>query len=423
MESLGRHILVEFTGCDPDVMDDVQVIEEQMVEAAEHSGATIINSTFHHFSPLGVSGVIVIQESHLAIHTWPEYKYAAVDLFTCGDTVEPWVAFEHLKKAFKARNYSALEMRRGTIRLLDSALKLKDARLDTEEKVTPRFKRNIWFTDRDNYQALSLRYTGNVLFDERSAYNRIRVIETYAYGKALTSGNRLICTEKDEYHYHEMIAHPVMMACQNIERVLILGGGDGGSAREVLKHGGVKHVDLVEIDEKVVEASKNYLPFLSKAYDDERLNLIIGDALEFVENNGDVPYDLIIIDGPHSSGKPSKLYTPAFFDRCRQLLSSEGAIVVQGESPKFNEKAFKQIDQNLKQVFGIEHKFNMLFNVPTFPSGIWSFQVVMQSGKDPRDVDQAAVKLFVSQKRTRYYNYATHMAAFAMPEYVKKMLN
>src|SRR6056297_713817 len=143
MESLGQHILVEFTGCDPDVMDDVQAIEEQMMKSAERSGATIINSTFHHFSPLGVSGVIVIQESHLAIHTWPEYRYAAVDLFTCGGAVDPWVAFEHLKAAFQANNYSAVEMRRGTIRLLDSALKLKSARFEAEEKVMPRFKRNI----------------------------------------------------------------------------------------------------------------------------------------------------------------------------------------------------------------------------------------------------------------------------------------
>lgn len=423
MESLGRHILVEFTGCDPDIMDDVMVIEQDMIAAAEKSGATIINSTFHHFSPLGVSGVVVIQESHLAIHTWPEYRYAAVDLFTCGDMVEPWVAFEFLKEAFGAKNYSAIEMRRGSLSLLDPALKLKDVRMETEEKVMPKFKKNIWFTDRDNAQALSLRYTGEILFDKQSEYNRIRVIETYAYGKALTSGNRLICTEKDEYHYHEMIAHPVILSNGAVEKVLILGGGDGGSAREILKHDSVRCVDLVEIDELVVEASKNYLPFLSKAYEDERLKLIIGDALEYVKKPNENKYDLIIIDGPHTAGELSSLYSVDFFKQCNALLSETGALIVQGESPKFNEKAFKKIDTNLKWVFEGYRKFNMLFNVPTFPSGIWSFQIIMKSDSDPREVDPAKIKYFVSQNKTRYYNYATHMAAFAMPEYVKKMLN
>ena len=92
MNALGRHILVEFNGCCPEILNDVAVIEEAMVEGARKAGATVIQSTFHHFSPFGVSGVVVIQESHLAIHTWPEYQYAAVDLFTCGETVDPWVS-------------------------------------------------------------------------------------------------------------------------------------------------------------------------------------------------------------------------------------------------------------------------------------------------------------------------------------------
>src|SRR5688572_32858609 len=101
MNALGRHILVEFTNCNADILNDVDVVEKSMVAAAKTAGATVINSTFHHFSPWGISGVVVIQESHLAIHTWPEFGYAAVDLFTCGETVNPWVSFEHLKKAFK----------------------------------------------------------------------------------------------------------------------------------------------------------------------------------------------------------------------------------------------------------------------------------------------------------------------------------
>ena len=98
-DSLGRHILVELFGCSPSMLNDVIRLEKSMVDAAKKAHATVINSTFHHFSPYGVSGVVVIQESHLAVHAWPEYQYAAVDIFTCGTEVDPWVAYDFLKEA------------------------------------------------------------------------------------------------------------------------------------------------------------------------------------------------------------------------------------------------------------------------------------------------------------------------------------
>ncbi|HRO67221.1 MAG TPA: adenosylmethionine decarboxylase, partial [Pseudobdellovibrionaceae bacterium] len=155
MNALGRHILVEFNGCDADIMNDVSVIEKEMVDAAKTAGATVINSSFHHFSPYGVSGVVVIQESHLAIHTWPEYGYAAVDLFTCGESVDPWVSFEHLKKSFKASSFSALEMNRGSLSLLKKS-HYNPTALRHDHPVTPqmRVERNVWFTDKDENQAL-----------------------------------------------------------------------------------------------------------------------------------------------------------------------------------------------------------------------------------------------------------------------------
>ena len=161
-------------------MNDVARIESSMVAAAEKAGATVINSTFHHFSPYGVSGVVVIQESHLAIHTWPEYGYAAVDLFTCGDSVDPWISFDHLKEAFGAGNYSALEMRRGSLALLERLdVDLASMRELNKKHTNPqKYTRNVWFTDKDDNQALSLRHTGEVFYDKTSQYQRTRVIDT-----------------------------------------------------------------------------------------------------------------------------------------------------------------------------------------------------------------------------------------------------
>ncbi|MFW6138895.1 MAG: adenosylmethionine decarboxylase [Spirochaetota bacterium] len=115
MNALGRQILVEFYDCDDQVLNDKYIIDEIMREAAELSGATIVTSTFHNFSPFGVSGVVVIAESHVAIHTWPEYGYAAVDVFTCGRSIDPWKIKDYLKNALKSRNQSVIELKRGEL--------------------------------------------------------------------------------------------------------------------------------------------------------------------------------------------------------------------------------------------------------------------------------------------------------------------
>ncbi|REL37573.1 S-adenosylmethionine decarboxylase proenzyme [Rhodohalobacter sp. SW132] len=119
MEALGRQILVEFYDCKESNINDVDYIESSLINATKASGATIISHNFHKFSPYGVSGVVVIAESHVAIHTWPEYNYAAVDIFTCGDTIDPWIIQEKLKEYFESKNVSSMEMKRGLFKVPD----------------------------------------------------------------------------------------------------------------------------------------------------------------------------------------------------------------------------------------------------------------------------------------------------------------
>ncbi len=113
MQALGRHVLAEFYKCDSAILNDVALIEKYMVDAAKKANATVISSSFHHFSPFGVSGVVVIAESHLAIHTWPEYGYASIDIYTCGDTLDPWISFKYLVEKLKSKETSMMEMKRG----------------------------------------------------------------------------------------------------------------------------------------------------------------------------------------------------------------------------------------------------------------------------------------------------------------------
>ena len=117
MEALGRQILVEFYDCDQTKLNDVSFVEASLIDAAKASRATLISHNFHKFSPHGVSGVVVIAESHIAIHTWPEYLYAAVDIFTCGDAIDPWIIQEILKESFESKNVSSMEMKRGLFKV------------------------------------------------------------------------------------------------------------------------------------------------------------------------------------------------------------------------------------------------------------------------------------------------------------------
>ena len=427
MSALGTHILVEFLGCKPEILNDVSITETGMVDDACRAGATLINSTFHHFSPYGVSGVVVIQESHLAIHTWPEYQYAAVDLFTCGDGVDPWKSFDHLKEVFEAQNYSAIETKRGPINLLTRVeFDLKGMRAEAQKNFEVdeiKFKRNVWFTDKDDNQALSLRYTGDVLYDKSSKYQRTRVIDTYAYGKTLTIDNMVMTTEKDEYHYHEMICHPVMLAHNQIKNVLVIGGGDGGTVREVLKHKTVEKVVMVEIDENVVEASQKFLPTLSQSLDHPKLDLKIRDGIQFVEETQAGTFDLIIVDGSDPVGPAEGLFSETFYKNCRRALSDYGVLVTQAESPLFNRPAFVQLNKSLKSLFGQDKVFTLLVHIPTYPSGTWSFQIASKHEFDPARVNTESVDQFEQNNVLRYYNQEIHTAAFALPNYIKKMLH
>lgn len=422
--ALGNHILVEFMNCDPHIMNDVAQIESDMVAAAQRAGATVINSTFHHFSPWGVSGVVVIQESHLAIHTWPEYGYAAVDLFTCGE-MDAWISFDHLKECFKSQSYSALEMKRGSVNLLKrNDFDMSTMRQRASEWRNPDFfTRNVWFTDKDENQALSLRFTGEVFFDVQSPFQRVRILESYKYGKMLALDDMVMTTIKDEFHYHEMISHPAMFTHGSAKNILVIGGGDGGTVREILRHEGVEKVTMVEIDGEVIEACKQYLPQIAAAFDHPNLNLIVDDGIAFIKNAAPESYDLIIVDGSDPVGPAEGLFSVEFYTNCYNALKNGGILVAQGESPKFNEKAFSELNLTLQKIFGKNNAPVSLFFVPTYPTGMWSFQYGLKGANHPKSISRFdEIEQFVDVHGLRYYNSEVHIGSFATPNFVKTLI-
>ncbi|GAB2537809.1 polyamine aminopropyltransferase [Rufibacter soli] len=424
MDALGRHILVEFYNCSPELMNDVVHIENSMVAAAETAGATVINSTFHHFSPYGVSGVVVIQESHLAIHTWPEYGYAAVDLFTCGDSVNPWVSYNYLQEAFKASHGSSMELLRGQQSLLLRTDFTVEAR-DTGQSVAslPTITRDVWFTERDENIALSLKHTGNQLYKKQSPYQKVEVFETLAYGNMLTLDGMVMCTQKDEYVYHEMITHVPVFSHGNVKRALVIGGGDGGTVRELLRHESIQEVVLVEIDELVIEASKLHLPEIASAFGNPKLNLLVEDGIKYIQDCPDEAFDLIIVDSADPVGPGEGLFTAEFYAQVHRCLTSEGVMITQSESPRFNAKVFKEIYETYKSIFGQEKVHCYLAAIPTYPTGTWSFSFSSKGNVHPKNFNQEAAASFSQNQGLRYYNEDMHVAAFALPNFVKEMLS
>jgi spermidine synthase len=422
--ALGNHILVEFMNCEPHIMNDVAAIERDMVGAAQKAGATVINSTFHHFSPYGVSGVVVIQESHLAIHTWPEYGYAAVDLFTCGE-MDAWISFDFLKECFGAKSYSAIEMKRGSVNLLTrNNFDISTMRQKATEWRNPEFyTRNVWFTDKDADQALSLRFTGEVFYDVQSPFQRVRILESYKYGKMLALDDMVMTTEQDEFHYHEMISHPAMFTLENAKNILVIGGGDGGTVREILRHEGVEKVTMVEIDGAVIDSCKEFLPGIAAAFENPKLELIVDDGIAFLKNAVANSYDLIIVDGSDPVGPAEGLFSVEFYTNCYNALKDTGILVAQGESPKFNEKAFTELNHTLQGIFGKDKAPVSLFFVPTYPTGMWSFQYGIKGDLNPKKISNVKkIQEFVEVKGLRYYNDEVHIGSFATPNFVKSLI-
>lgn len=261
-----------------------------------------------------------------------------------------------------------------------------------------------------------------LLFSEQTDYQLVEVYETDTWGNLMTIDGMVMLSEKDEFVYHEMVAHPVMFAHPNPEKVLIIGGGDGGTAREVLKHSSVKHVDMVEIDEAVVRASKQFLPGIG-AWDDKRLKVLFEDGIAFVKA-AKSEYDVVIIDGSDPVGPAEGLFEKDFFQFCFDALKEDGVLSAQTESPWVQEyhKSIKKVFKALQQVF-TETEMYLGF-IPLYPAGMWSFAFASKGVQVQSDEVLERVEKGLSEfnDSLKYYNKEVHQGAFALPGFVTEII-
>lgn len=254
-----------------------------------------------------------------------------------------------------------------------------------------------------------------MLFSGQSAFQTIEVLDTDSFGPSLVLDGIMQTTSGDEFIYHEMLAWVPLRSHPHPERVLIIGGGDGGLAREVLSCPVVRQVTLVEIDPMVIEVCKRFLPQHVSAFDDPRLTVIAEDGMQYLTRPDLEPYDIILVDStdPEGSGPGAVLYTPEFHRRVSRALADDGLYIQQTGTPTYNPEVLRETALSVQSVFPICRVFWCV--VPTYPGGFFTFT----SGSKRYDL-----MMFQAEPvaHARWYTPAIHHAAFALPPMVAALL-
>ncbi|ENN76160.1 hypothetical protein HUJ04_000004 [Dendroctonus ponderosae] len=274
-----------------------------------------------------------------------------------------------------------------------------------------------WFSEVSDLwpgQSLSLKVK-EVLFHQRSLYQDVLVVDTTNHGKALILDGIIQCTESDEFSYQEMIAFLPLGAHPNPQKVLIVGGGDGGVAREVAKHPAVEQFVQVEIDALVIEQSKKHLPFMAKGFESRKLTLVVGDGFEYMKNH-QREFDVIITDSSDPVGPAVNLFTESYFGLLKTALKPNGVICSQAGTLWSDLPHVKQTIRNCQTHFPlVEYAVS---SVPTYPNGQIGYLV---AALDP-DLDLTHARHPLEELGLRYYSPEVHQAAFVLPAHFKKEL-
>ena len=277
----------------------------------------------------------------------------------------------------------------------------------------------LWYTEEHSpYVRFSIKVDKH-LYSEKSKFQRIDVMDSYEFGKFLTLDGCMMLTEKDEFIYHDMIVHVPMATNPSIKNVLVIGGGDGGTVRELTRYKTIETIDLVEIDKMVVDACKTHLQQTACKLEDSRVKIYYEDGLRYiryVENK----YDLIIVDSTDPFGPGEGLFTKEFYGNCYKALNEDGILVNQHESPYYQMHAnsLQKAHEKIVGVFPITKLYSA--HIPTYPSGHWLFGFASKKYHPVKDFDEKAWNTLGIE--TMYYNTDVHRGSFAMPNYVERLL-
>lgn len=408
----GLHLTADLYQCtgDTSIFIDEVTLAQLCRNQTELSGLTIVGEKWVTFpdyqgEPGGVTGAILLAESHLAIHTWPERGGVTLDVYVCNfsddNSGKAKQLLEGIIAAFNPTQIQRNELIRG----------------DQDE---PSEAELLW----ENINADSVygfRFKRRVLF-KQTEFQQLELLESKDLGLTLRLDGCLMTAEREEFFYHESLIHPAAIAHPNPRNALILGGGDGGALEELLKHNTVESATLVDIDGDVIEVAKQYLQSINKgSLDNPRATVIVGDGAQFVRETQD-KFDLVLLDLTDPETPAGPLYTPAFFAECKNILAEGGAMVIHLGAPFYEPEQIARLNAELRSVFAKVSAYGL--HIPLY-GAYWAMAVVSDS-LVPTALSSDEVEQRLEQRGItdlQYYNSAVHGALFALPNYYKKLLS
>lgn len=401
----GLHIVANLYGCKGDArfFTDGQALRQFALDSINRAGLTVLGDLFHEFpdgkgAPTGggVTGCVVLAESHLAMHTWPELGSVTLDVYVCNFTQN---------NDAKARG------------VVDDFLGLFKPE-DFVRHEVPRDKQLLqeWMNPDYGFTLHSSKLIGHM----RTKFQDLEIHDTPQFGKLFRLDGCNMTSEKEEFYYHENLIHPAATAHPAPKRALIIGGGDGGSSEELLKHPSIEKLTLVELDDKVIDIAREHFAGIHNGvFDHPKLELIVGDGLKYLAETRE-KFDLIALDLPDPIGPAELLYEAAFFSDCKRALADGGVLTLHMGSPVARPDRVRAIYARLAEQFAVVRPFVMF--IPLYGT-LWSMATCSDS------VDAAAVSVAEIEKRIakrnlrdlQYYNGSTHQAVFALPNYVRDL--
>ena len=395
----GLHIIGDLTGCrcDPQLLLDGERFRAKCLEMVAAAGLTTMDATFHQFAGSGFTGTVVLAESHLAIHTWPERRGLTLDVYVCNysddNSHKARKLFEHLVDYFQPAEVARHEVDRGEHILMEP------------------------LNDTTGFYIKATRQLG----EWQTRYQKLAIYETPHYGKLFRLDGFNMTSEKDEFVYHENLIHPALTAHAAPKKVLIIGGGDGGSSEEALKHPSVGQVTMVEIDGAVIEVAKEHFRGVHNGvFDNPKLKVLIVDGMKFVRETQE-KFDLIALDLNDPIGPAEALYSAEFFQQLRAALAPGGALTLHIGSPVARPERVAELAQRLNGIFRIVRPY--LMYIPLYGS-LWAMAVCSDK-LDPKAFTADEVDRRIEARKLqelRYYNGETHEGVFALPNFVRDLV-
>jgi spermidine synthase len=396
----GLHLIGDLSGCrcDPQLLLDGGRFEAKCVELVERAGLTAMSVSFHQFDGSGFTGTVVLAESHLAIHTWPERQGLTLDVYVCNysadNSAKARALFDSLLEHFQPTEVSRHEVQRGEHLIMEA------------------------LNESTGFYVRASRKLG----EWQTKFQKMEIYDTPHYGRIFRLDGYNMTSEREEFVYHENLIHPALTAHAAPRKVLIIGGGDGGSSEEALKHPSVEQVTMCEIDEDVIAVAKEHFFAVHRgAFDSPRLRVLVGDGMKFIRETHE-RFDLIALDLNDPMGPAEALYSADFFQRCRHALAPGGALVLHIGAPVARPERVAELAQRLNGVFRIVRPYTMY--IPLYGAQ-WAMAVCSDK-LDPKAFTADEIDRRIEQRRIqdlRFYNGETHEGVFALPNFVRDLVN